>query len=508
MSLTLNLLTFSKRENSTKVPSSAQISAGRELSVLLKDATSVYNPTFILRTSDPHLFNYAYCPAFGKYYFIRDWVSDHDLWNCICEEDVLASFRGVILGSTQYVLRSSAEWDNTIPDTSYPTKVSFQAYDTVMSAQEQPFASNDIPGMGNTAALCYVVATIGGDQESDQYTPPFSGVNYYLMNPAKFREFMDYVSEDLSDYLNVTEIGQNLLRALYDPFQYIVSVRLYPFNIISSGEGVTWQPVSFGYWKKAGLGHKLPTSISERYFYVGLQQHPQAAARGVKMNLSPWTERVLHIEPFGDIQIDSLFTADKARLYCRIQTDLITGDSLLEIKAIPDYGQDPVPSWDSIPGQGVIASAHSKVGVDIPIHAMRTDYIGIGQALLGSASTGLSMVTPSPVGLASGVLNTASSIGDAVKAAVPSLSKSGTAGSYLAKFNKGRLTSKFTLCVDEDIQNYGRPLCKRRVLSSLIATSGTNTGYCLCSNADIDMAGTAQEKNSIYDHLNNGVFLE
>ena len=39
MSLTLNLLTFSKRENSTKVPSSAQISGGRELSVLLKDAT-------------------------------------------------------------------------------------------------------------------------------------------------------------------------------------------------------------------------------------------------------------------------------------------------------------------------------------------------------------------------------------------------------------------------------------------------------------------------------------
>ena len=66
MSLTLNLLTFSKRENSTKVPSSAQISGGRELSVLLKDATSIYNPTFVLRTSDPHTFNYAYCPDFGK----------------------------------------------------------------------------------------------------------------------------------------------------------------------------------------------------------------------------------------------------------------------------------------------------------------------------------------------------------------------------------------------------------------------------------------------------------
>ena len=61
-------------------------------------------------------YNYVYIDTLDRYYWIKDWVRNNGLWYGYCAEDVLASFRSDILNTTQYVLRSSTTYDNSIID--------------------------------------------------------------------------------------------------------------------------------------------------------------------------------------------------------------------------------------------------------------------------------------------------------------------------------------------------------------------------------------------------------
>ena len=70
MSITVTLYTFSKRENST-----AQPSTGTDFYCVLKQPTSIINPTLEISASDITGYNYAYIAAFGRYYFMKDITS-------------------------------------------------------------------------------------------------------------------------------------------------------------------------------------------------------------------------------------------------------------------------------------------------------------------------------------------------------------------------------------------------------------------------------------------------
>ena len=69
MAITVNLYSFSKRENSTKRPTSGATS----YSCTLIDDTSLMNPIFKLEIgSNPIGKNYCYVPDFDRYYFISN----------------------------------------------------------------------------------------------------------------------------------------------------------------------------------------------------------------------------------------------------------------------------------------------------------------------------------------------------------------------------------------------------------------------------------------------------
>lgn len=124
MSITVNLLTFKKRPNSTKVPTAAQIAAGASYGCTLLESTSLMNPTFKLSIgSNPIDYNYCYVADFHRYYFVRDITSDNNFWYISCEIDPLASHKSEILSGSHYVLRSASNYDEYIVDNVYPTKV-------------------------------------------------------------------------------------------------------------------------------------------------------------------------------------------------------------------------------------------------------------------------------------------------------------------------------------------------------------------------------------------------
>ena len=127
MAITVTLYSFTKRENSTKRPSSG----GTSYNCVLIDETSLMTPTFKLDIgSNPIGKNYAYVADFKRYYFITDITSYKDFWYISCTCDVLATYKTQIGAETHYVLRSASEYDLTISDTEYFADTQVTTYQT------------------------------------------------------------------------------------------------------------------------------------------------------------------------------------------------------------------------------------------------------------------------------------------------------------------------------------------------------------------------------------------
>ena len=487
MSLTLNLLTFSKRENSTKVPSSAQISGGRELSVLLKDATSIYNPTFVLRTSDPNTFNYAYCPDFGKYYFIRDWVSDHDLWNCICEEDVLATFRSQIRSSSQYVLRAATRWNDNIVDALYPTNVNI-TYD--MSEKIPIFTGFPEPG--------WIILEVVNSDNNPSMT------SYYLMSGSQFVIFKEKLMGDI-DWMEISasELSKELQKALINPVQYITDAYWIPYlpgPTLTQNNYFTYQDtIKIGWWELECGCYRLShthdgslTTITENIWSI--IKHPEAQTRGRYLNIQPYTFYTFWSQTFGKIPIDSNMLSAATALRVRVQGDF-KGSVILTIETATN------------PAHRIIYLEKS-VKVPIQVGQMTQDLAGAANSALQVGIGAVSFASGDFVGA---TLGTASGISSAVQSLTPKLASSGAQGSRTAAALDtdvgGYFQCEFHYQVQEDIQDRGKPLCEKVVLSTL-AASTNSSGYVICADANIATTGTKQEDNQIISYLNGGLFIE
>lgn len=88
------------KNNSEKNKISKNLSNGYTLTGTLRNESNVVNPTIIINIDNPTLYNYAYIPMFGRYYFITDFVSLRTgIWQINLKSDVLMSFKDSILSS-------------------------------------------------------------------------------------------------------------------------------------------------------------------------------------------------------------------------------------------------------------------------------------------------------------------------------------------------------------------------------------------------------------------------
>ena len=81
---------------------------------ILKEETSIINPSIVIEAVNLSQYNYMYIPEFGRYYFITDIVSiKNNLWRINGVVDVLMSFKNsisncpIILSNTETTLAES-----------------------------------------------------------------------------------------------------------------------------------------------------------------------------------------------------------------------------------------------------------------------------------------------------------------------------------------------------------------------------------------------------------------
>ena len=492
MSITVTLLTFNKRENSTKIPTAAQIAAGAALSCTLIDNTSLMNPTFKLDVSgNPVGYNYCYVPSFERYFFINDWSSYQGFWYASCTCDVLGSWKTEIGAGSHYVLRSASQSDGYISDSMYPAKMS-GIEEISTPVQGNPFSW--------LADHSYIVGVVG-EASSNDYQ--IGSLVYYHMDETALRSFVSWLMDNIDDWSGLNgEYSQGVQKALINPMQYIKSCIVMPVAPPASDSIHRPSSINFGYYHyTVGATGKIAMLLASSPMayetdLITVPKHPDAATRGAYLNCQPFSEYTFHFGPFGNIPLDPMVLNRNAQVFMSLAYDLTSGLCRCVLK-----GNDTTDD--------ILFNGSAQVGVSINISQVYVDGLAFTQAetdavfsIANNLASGIS--GGNPLTALVGVAQSATTgIQDATRLSFPTVSGLSSGGSFLCYHDTWNiyLLYKYYLIVEENNTELGRPLCKTKQINTL-------SGYILCAGADAIIPGTHDEANKVNEYMNTGFFYE
>ena len=470
MAITVDFYTFSKKTNSTKQPTGT---AALSASCLLKDATSIITPVFQIRTSDPTTYNYCYCRAFHRYYFISDITWNKGYWEIRCKCDVLATYKTTIGSTNGYVVRASNRSDGEIVDNLYPTT----AYTTVNAVT--PDGTSTFTGATNFQSGYYVIGLQGNNSTSQ------NGVIYYQLTPA---QFVDLISNFYANNSNTSWWGASLAQGVINSIahldDYICSCRWYPVPfIVDTDPPIPDGPPGPGYEIYLGSwdsGVKAPRVIADptyTVFYDNIPKHPQAAY-GNYTKIYPFTHYELVDPLIGTITLNPVIMKNDTEVRCYLKFDHTSG----QIRYTVTGNNTSYPFYTTYLNGAVNINLS---GMEVNVGGIAA---GIGQTIANIAKDGW-------VGIAKGIANTVDNI-------APQPGHNQISGGLAAMTNYAPFVRCcFKQIVDRDVTNKGLPYCKWN-------NPATLTGYMEIDNPHVAVAGTAQEIDQINGYLNSGFYYE
>lgn len=499
MGFTVSFYTFSKKTNSTKIPSTAALTVTCQAKIPL----DVINPTIQLQltggaAANPSAYNYAYIAAFSRYYWIRTWRNIGPLWEADLEVDALASWRTNIGSQSCYVYRASYSYDLLVPDNLYPTKARTRVLNVSLP---KPWTVNGASASGAVAdSGCYIAGIIST-----------SGTDYYIFTPAAWSLFIQRLQENayyerVLGVFGAAEYPE--AKVAVNPMQYISSVKWCPVGYGASGSWclhtdsqIATVNVGVSYVSVAELGANncwtVDTSNLSSVYDIDTTTsdfiHPQADDRGDWLNYAPYTSYELFYPPLGLIELDPVMIQKYPYLRISLSLDSRTCTFVLEI-----YVHDNST-------HRVIYRGSGSFGVDVPVSAIvqpGTSPLSYLRSALGVVGGIASGAAGNYLGAATSILGGVSSaIGTAVAGQIPHLSSMGGPGSTAAMSGSPRLYVTHWYMADDDLADKGRPLCSTRTISAI-------PGYIMCDSDHVSIACTRQELQTIKTAMAAGFYYE
>lgn len=482
MSFGCNLYSFAKRQNSTARPT-LDTTESEHFEIEIKEPFSIMNPQLVFEFEsgyNPTMYNYAYIAQWERRYRITDWTNERGLWVASCDVDVLATWREAIGSTPLYVLRAQNAFNGEITDTYYPATT-----DDVLNTVVANDVFSDSVNDGT-----FIVGIVSEDVQG------MGAVTYYAFGREQFAKSLSYLLKRM-DWMNITSVEDNLVKAIFNPMQYIASCHWVPFRVTT---GVSVNKISIGWWENClqamdstnppapapdiELAKRLDVTNPVQSFTsrFTLSHHPQLS-RGTYLDFAPFCNMTLFYQPFGVIPLDvSQVRANGAStLFANIDCDLMSGVARLRLVSATGASV------------GLIDDVQAKVSFDVPLAQISTDM----GAALGSAA--------GAVGTAIGGNWLGAGVGIASAIAQASIPKCGQIGSYsgaLALYKgQPQLTTQYFLIADEDNSRNGRPLCEVRTPASL-------GGYMVVKNGDVSAPATGPELERIKGYLESGFYYE
>ena len=194
MALQLTLYSFTKRKNSTAIPSSG----GLVVDVVLKKETSFNNPIFVLHGGKPTA---TYALFENAYYFIDDLISVRDdIWELVCSIDPLGTLRAGIMAASAFV--EYAEQGNTqIVDQRLGVEYGVAGVNTQIGGGAIPYMDVDINDSGK-------FITVVGQSSTETF----------FISDAALLALFDQISQWVTTTIDDTDI----LTALVSGFRQLI----------------------------------------------------------------------------------------------------------------------------------------------------------------------------------------------------------------------------------------------------------------------------------------------
>lgn len=434
---------FSKRKNSTK-----QATSGTDVTtVVLKDDTSIMNPTFDC-IGVPENVNYIYVSAWGRYYFVNN-VShigtDRLLIECEC--DVLATYKSNIGSTTAHIERSSAGGGWLSDALVVPT-------DEIVQTD---ITNGDTLSDLNIYGSDFVVRTVGKN-----------GIKSYMLNAASIQNvFSTYYDVSVFDWTDIMQSIKSLVVALSDPGKYVKSIKWFPFSVASGTSEIPY----FGFT----AGTAAVNIAKEQIQSTAVITKPAAYYNDWRDYDARFTKCSIRFPGVGNIPIDAQYLQET--LSCTYDIDVATGSCKVQLVA----------------GTKIIGTFDGMCGVDVPFSGL-------------SGTGGLSAI-----GEMFGAIGSPTFATDALKGALNVVQGALSPGQNvynnvgnMAEWiqNPFIKMSVVRLGSSEKIPaGHGIPDKNNRQISNL-------SGFILCSGASVNMPGTANEKDTVNGYLNGGFYYE
>ena len=465
MSFTLKTWSgFSKRINSTKQPTS-----GSDLTVKLKDGTSITEPTFLCSTVGTGV-NYVYSSDWGRYYFVRDAVQvTADQVELRCSVDHLASAKTYIGNTKANIERTSSSVNLLVTDPrNAPTFKYLTKYTSLKDLSSNGFSTSG-------SYICGFVTD--------------NGLRYYVLDASKLA--------DVCAGIFSSNFVQALENQLYDMKNIFVSCIWLPFN--PSGISLSSTITVRGESLKDGGGNVITAPyipLSSRYVSIAASSvtvgYPYDGTYNVDnyLDAAPYTTGTMYLPFVGVVPFDvDIFFNDKTAQLSLV-LDTYTGDIVYRLQ-------------DS--ANNLVATYQGNCASQVPIAGQTNNP-------LATVAGGLSLIGGAASLLAG---NVGVGIGGAAGGALAVAS-----GMQLHTQVNGTISSGIgsQLSLDAHVVVRTRKPCETAIESAWQNDGGWEqhqdqtisslSGYVKCTDASVDCPFTESEKQAINGFLNSGFYYE
>jgi hypothetical protein len=335
-------------------------------SINIKESCSIENPTILLNTSSPPLYNYFYLPDFGRYYFVTGRTFTEGLWNIAGEVDPLASHRAVIMANSGYCMYSASRYNNKIMDGRVQQKSDVSYFSSSVDCDVLGSMTRFIVTTGNSVANLFKVSASDFDTIAsaintatgtvlDNLEKKFGNVSNCLL-----QAYMMPVNDTLVDALGVA--GSAIYLGEYDSTATGTYLRMgYEISAYTYNLAIPWQSTDF-------------------------------------RRLSPFSKLSLYLPAIGLVQLSTADFLDVDSIDIVVSVNYRSGELKYRIRRPSDLNE-------------VISVYTTNIKTTIPVTTYQGDTMGqvsgaiaLGASAAAAAATG-GLSIPIAAGLAGGVLN-------------------------------------------------------------------------------------------------------
>lgn len=473
MALTLTEYSFSKRKNSTAVPTAS----GSDASIVLKHGTNIISPVFTMSSGSEPVFNY--CKFQNRYYFVNNKTClRNDMWDIECEEDYLGTWKAEI-GNTVALILYASGGSGIIPDNRI-----MLTDEAVINVTDQAINNLTI----TESALKAIVGIVGNGS---------NGV-YALDNSVLLPEMLDGVDQwlpsgsTLDECLRQIAFGGGASRN----FNYCIGL---PLVFANSEIGSSSGALSLGNYPCLDSGGNAITGTRITSPYV-----KRTTSVSIPWQYSDWRR----MEPYTEVY----FYAPFAGLMKLPANRLINDSSLSVTYSISATNGDVSITIKGATSGIMIAQANSNIAVDMPFGNSGQDVskiiggmvAGGGAYIGGMASLAVAGVTAGAVGaVGAGLATIASGLLSGMKG--DPTGSAGLGGSAVIGLDKvmhcwtvSRVLTDSQANLDSII---GKPVMKK-------ATIGSYSGYVQTDGASVAGTMLDGEREAINQMLDRGIYYE